>query len=343
MRIRTIHLGLALGMAAVGTAAAHHSQAAFNLDPSAVETISGTVTRFDFKNPHVYLYLETVDGSGGTAVWELEASSTPNLIRRGWSADSLAPGDILTIDIHPAKAAGQRLGRIDTIYLADGSTLSVRGEGVVAARNPSASAATLAGRWLGRYGLAQVGLDLDQWPLTEKGSAAQQSYDGSQNPQIDCVPVTAPTVMLYSNIYEITLAPERVRIWSEWMDVERIVYLDGRAHPQASEQSLQGHSVGRWDGDTLVIDTTNFAPHGAGNAFEVPSGARKHVSERLSLSADGKRIDYAFTLEDPEYLTAPIEGSGAWDYRPDLTPQPAECDPEVARRFLDRVRSSVER
>jgi hypothetical protein len=336
MRRLPVHASLIAALGATVTAHAHHSQAAFNLDPAAIEAISGTVTRFDFRNPHVYLYIERADTTGATAVWELEASSTPNLIRRGWSADSVRPGDVLTIDMHPAKAAEQRVGRIDTIHFADGRTLSVRGEGVVAPRDASLRATSLAGRWLGRYGLTQVGQDLDQWPLTAKGRAAQRSYDGSQNPQIDCIPVTAPTVMLYSNIYDVSIAPDRVSFLGEWMNVERTVYLDGRAHPPAGERSLQGHSIGRWQDGVLVVDTANFTAHGAGNAFEVPSGLDKHVVERFALSADGKRIDYTFTLEDPEYLTEAIEGAGSWDYRPDLTPQPATCDPEVARRFLER-------
>ena len=338
MNARAITIGLISAFAAAATAKAHHSQAQFNLDPAVVETISGTVTQFDFKNPHVYLYLLTRDSGGGTAIWELEASSTPNLIRRGWSRDSVRVGDELAIDIHPAKVAGQRIARINTIHFANGETLAVRGEdGVRPPADQSARSTSLAGRWLGRYGLSQVTLDLDQWPLTAKGHAAQQAYDGTQNPQIDCIPVASPSFMLYSNIFEVTRSSDRIVIDGEWLDVGRVIYLDGRAHPPAEERSLQGHSIGRWEGKTLVVDTANFSEHGAGNAFEVPSGLQKHLVERLTLSDDGKRVNYEFVLEDPEYLSRPVTGSGIWDYRPDLEPQRIECDPEVARRFLERM------
>lgn len=338
MNARTLTIGLSSALAAAATAQAHHSQAQFNLDPAVIETISGTVTQFDFKNPHVYLYLETSDSGGGTALWELEASSTPNLIRRGWSRDSVRVGDELTIDIHPAKAAGQRIARINTIHFANGETLAVRGEGgVQAPADESARSTSLAGRWLGRYGLGQVTLDLEQWPLTAKGHAAQQAYDGTQNPQIDCIPVASPSFMLYSNIFEVTLASDRIVIDGEWLDVGRVIYLDGRDHPPAEERSLQGHSIGRWEGETLVVETENFSAHGAGNAFEVPSGLQKRLVERLTLSDDGKRVDYEFALEDSEYLSQPVTGSGTWDYRPDLQPQRIECDTEVARRFLERM------
>ena len=118
------------------------------------------------------------------------------------------------------------------------------------------------------------------------------------------------------------------------MDVERLVYLDGRQHPNNGERTNQGHSTGHWEGETLVVDTRNFSNNGAGNAFEIPSGAQKHVVERFSLSADRKQIEYAFFLEDPEFLSEPVRGEGTWNYRPDLKALPNQCDPEIARRFL---------
>ena len=64
---------------------------------------------------------------------------------------------------------------------------------------------------------------------------------------------------------------------------------------------------------------------------------RKHLVERLTLSEDGKRIDYEFELEDPEYLTEAVTGTTAGYDWPDLEPHRIECDPENARRFLERM------
>jgi hypothetical protein len=182
--------------------------------------------------------------------------------------------------------------------------------------------------------LTQVGTNLASWPLTAKGRAAQASYDGTQNPHVDCLPVAAPLLMLYSNIYELSITPQLVTMEIEWMNVERVIHLDQQAHPDSGQRSNQGHSIGHWDGRTLVVDTRNFADNGAGNAFEIPSGAQKHLIERFSLGAEGRQIEYQFVLEDPEYLTEPIRGEGIWDYRPDLKALPNQCDPEIARRFL---------
>lgn len=337
MYARVSIVALVLGLSAAGIARAHHSQAQFNLDPDAIETIRGTVTEFDFRNPHVYLYVETVEADGSTALWELEATSTPNLIRRGWGRDTLTPGDRITVDIHPPKVPGQHIARVSAVHLPDGQSLSATSGGPAAP--PDLRATSLAGRWWGRGSVRQMQMDRVSvpWPLTAKAEAALAAYDGSQNPQSDCIPMTAPTIMLYTNIFDVTLTDERIDIDGEWLNAQRTIYLDGRAHPPANERFPQGHSVGHWDGATLVVDTTNYADHAAGNSYEIPSGAQKHTIEQLTISDDGTRMQYAFVLEDPEHMTTPIAGTGSWEYRPDLERQALECDPEVARRFMDRL------
>lgn len=335
MRAHAFAIGLALSLAAA-SASAHHSQAHFNLDPAAIETIQGTVTRFDFRNPHVYLYLETVEADGSTAVWELEATSTPNLIRRGWARDTLTPGERVTVDIHPAHDSTLHIGRVGSVHFPDGRSLSATSGGPPAPANLSTD--TLAGRWWGRGPISQTQLDRTtlKWELTAKGQAAVDVFDGSQNPQTRCIPMTAPTIMLYTSIFDVTLTDERMDISGEWLNMQRTIWLDGREHPPASERFQQGHSVGHWEGNTLVVDTTNYEEHAAGNSFEIPSGLQKHSIERLTLSEDGKRMDYSWTIEDPEYLAAPVTGGGAWAYRPDLERQEVPCDPEVAIRFMER-------
>jgi hypothetical protein len=335
MRLRCLNVGLLVTACAVGPAAAHHSNIQFDL--TRMITVEGTVTRYDFRNPHVYLYLETEEPDGSTAVWELEATSTPNMRRRGWTPATVAPGDHLSIDIYPPRREGDHIGRLGLLYFDDGSTISALSGG--AAAPATARATSLAGRWYGRSSLGQMQLDRVEvpWPLTAQGEAARIAYDGTQNPQVDCIPMTAPTIMLYTTVFDITLSDTRMDIAGEWLSFERTVWLDGRDHPPATERFSQGHSIGYWEGDTLVIDSRNFTDHAAGLSFEIPSGAGKHVVERLTLDDEGKNVHYAFTIEDPEYLTAPVSGEGRWEYRPDLQRQQIDCDREVARRFTERL------
>ena len=89
------------------------------------------------------------------------------------------------------------------------------------------------------------------------------------------------------------------------MEIDRIVYMDGRV-PPLGERRRQGHSVGRWEGDVLVVETTSFADDAWGTARGIPSGPRKRVVERYRLTDGGETLTVDFTLEDPEYLTEPF-------------------------------------
>ncbi len=101
----------------------------------------------------------------------------------------------------------------------------------------------------------------------------------------------------------------------------------------APRRACTGHSIGRWDGGTLVVDTARFTPHRLGNGAGLPSGAGKHLVERFALNAEGG-LTYSFELEDPEYLKERVTGTSQWLYRPDVEYVATPCDRDNARRFL---------
>lgn len=110
--------------------------------------------------------------------------------------------------------------------------------------------------------------------------------------------------------------------------------MDGRPHPDPDVRFATGHAIGRWDGDTLVIDTANFADHRSPYQIGVPSGGQKHVVERYRLSEDGTHIDVELTLDDPEYLSEPLVHSRQLIYSPHLEMLHGDCDEESTSRFL---------
>ena len=111
------------------------------------------------------------------------------------------------------------------------------------------------------------------------------------------------------------------------------------AHPANVQPTRHGHSIGRWDGETLVIDTIGYEPNESGLGGNVPSSPGKHTVERLTLTPDKTRLRYEVTVEDPVYLTGPASLTIQWDHRPDLefSQDTGACDPEVARRYKDHV------
>jgi hypothetical protein len=145
------------------------------------------------------------------------------------------------------------------------------------------------------------------------------------------VPFAPPVYMILPGFRSIEIRPDTVVIRGEDAAVERTVHL--RSTHDGAAPSVHGHSIGRWDGSTLVVDTIEFAPHRLGNGAGLPSGPRKHLVERFALNEQGG-LDYAFELEDPDYLRQPVTGTTQWLYRPDVEYVATPCDRENAKRFL---------
>ena len=106
----------------------------------------------------------------------------------------------------------------------------------------------------------------------------------------------------YNNNYQILQTPEYVAILSEMIHDARIIPLDGRSHVDKDIRQWTGDSRGRWEGNTLVVDTTNFTDL---NPF--PGAQNLHVIERITRT-DEETILYQFTVEDPGMWTKPWSG-----------------------------------
>lgn len=119
MRTRIL-LVAAVAAAATAPAVAHHSFAMF--DMTKTTAISGTVTEFRWTNPHAFLHLD-VPGAGGAADdWAVEMTSPNNLVKTGWRRSSLAPGDKVTVNIHPL-INGKKGGSLASVTLPNGTVL----------------------------------------------------------------------------------------------------------------------------------------------------------------------------------------------------------------------------
>jgi hypothetical protein len=116
----TVAVGLLL---TADPASAHHSTAEF--DMTAWTSIKGTVTQFEWSNPHAYIHIEAKDDKGNTVEWTAELASLGMLSRINWKRDTVKPGDEITIYGNPAKN-GKSLMRLDKITLANGQELSAR-------------------------------------------------------------------------------------------------------------------------------------------------------------------------------------------------------------------------
>jgi Family of unknown function (DUF6152) len=101
-------------------ALAHHGEAAY--ETTKILTLRGTMTKFEWANPHCQLRFDVRDGQGNVQHWSVLAISPLMLSRYGWTRHSLKPGDMVTIIFHPAKD-GEMIGILDKVVLANGREL----------------------------------------------------------------------------------------------------------------------------------------------------------------------------------------------------------------------------
>lgn len=114
--------------------AAHHSFAMF--DQTQRVTVSATVTRFDWLNPHTWLYISAATENGDEVAWALEGAGTGWMTSAGWNAETVKAGDKLLIDFHPMKD-GTNIGQLLTISFPDGKEMC-SGQGCREAGEPEA-------------------------------------------------------------------------------------------------------------------------------------------------------------------------------------------------------------
>ena len=317
---------------------AHHSDA--GMDMESVIAFEGTVREFVWRNPHVYAIVET-EQSGEPVDWELQLGPINVISRRGWSRDALSPGDEVTIRANPM-IDGRPYGILRSVEMDGGFSLGA----AVQAPEVTPPAESLAGKWLTDRSTVQSypggfdGFFHANLSLNEVGRAARDAYDplSRENPESTCVGRPTPAALVSTGLYlmEIDLSrqEEAIMFRSEWFDEERTIYMDGREHPDPVERFVTGHSIGWWEGDTLVVDTANFEDHRSPYQIGVPSGGQKHVVERFRLTETGSHIDLEFVLEDPEYLAEPMVHSRQLIHSPHLEMLHGDCDAENTSRWV---------
>ena len=335
----TVSAAGAFVLCVAGVADAHHSRALYDMTTEVV--FDGTVAKLEWRNPHISMTVETKDADGTPMLHEIEVMSVSEARALGLRRDAIAEGSHVVVRAHPGRSgpAARAVG-LD-VKASDGTLLPLNTDaGFEVAPSVTVEVQGLAGRWAPSVADFRTAFDAARnWPFTEAERARLATAFTEPNAVLGiCADYPPPVLSFFPDLREIEIGDSTVvlRFEAQGQNVARLVHLDQASHPADVAPSLMGHSIGRWEGQTLVIDTVAFEPHVVGVMIGVPSGPKKHLVEQFAVTDDRRHLRYDVTLEDPLGLTAPASLSVQWEYRPDLAPSGIACDPEAARRVLQR-------
>jgi hypothetical protein len=226
---------------------------------------------------------------------------------------------------------------------------------VDAADKPAKAAKAIAGFWMPKndrepYGQALIDklpkgthILIDTGPVpelpigdfgglkvTERARNEVRNFNPARqrSPAEACIPPSMTYVMQAPFPMEIHVASELIVIKQEYYDQVRIIFMDGRKHPAAdAPHSKTGHSIGHWEGEDLVVDTTHIASGTMlNNGFNHSEGI--HVVERFRVSPDGSTLWVTQLYEDPAVFEGRAARYIAFRRGPaDGYVYPFDCDP----------------
>jgi hypothetical protein len=324
-----------------------HGQLSFSAtyDDDRQLRLEGVVTHVDWVNPRAYLRLNVRDASGVLANWAVEIGNPLELERRGWTASTVRPGDVVVVSGNPAKGAVLRA-------FARAVTLKRTGARVFSTTTATAAAATggAVPRW--PNGQVRLGAPPGQkgyWSapsaraLVETSAAKVQVDDAglladlsdadrvapflpwakavymyrqrtllADDPIGRCLPPGGPRQFHSAVGFQFVEQPELGRILvllgggnRNW----RVIYTDGRPVGQPAEAvpSYYGYSVGRWEKDTLLVDSVGYNERFWMTNGGLPHTEALHLLERFTRTALST-LRYEVTIDDPRTYTRPWTG-----------------------------------
>jgi hypothetical protein len=311
---------------------AHHSHASLNKND--VRLYSGVVTRYSWTMPHVFLKIDAPDENGNVVQYTVELVHPPGMARRGWSKATFKPGDRITWEGPHDKDLDRHYTGLEWAETADGTRLGMDPNAIKSEVAPSTDFTGLWKRPEISDGFVPHYKPPKGWPMSERGQAMVDNFHESQNPMVTCGNPGPPKAMIVPYPMMLTRPDENtIVIERELMAEKRIVYLNGTGAP--AEPSKLGFSVGRFEGDELVIETTNFIADKWGTHTGIDSSEQKHLVERFRISEDGLHLYADITVTDPVYLAEPVTFEHEWYKLADREVIQAPCTMEAAQLYLE--------
>ena len=328
-------LAFALAGFAAPFASAHHSIGATFNTGETVE-IEGEVTRILWRNPHVRLNVRTVGEDGAAVDWWMEGGAVSRLARWGVEEGVVATGDSVRLAGYPSRRRANEMFGLN-LLLPDGREIMMDYRASPRWRDDAIGGERLsAGAASADLGLFRVwtsdgqayDIGTDDYPLTDSAHATIGAFNPVQdNPLYGCLPKGMPTIMQQPFPVEFVDNGDEIHLRIEEYDLLRVIHMDGG--PEPSElPTILGDSTGRWDGDTLVVTTTNIDwPYSFGQ-IGIPQSNAAELVERFTIVDDGARLRYEITSTDPATYTEPLTLTKHFVWVPGLEIRLYECTEE---------------
>jgi hypothetical protein len=148
--------------------------------------------------------------------------------------------------------------------------------------------------------------------LTEAGKRAAEGFDGSSadNPRLRCEPTNILFDWTFDTLVNrISQSDDAIQMQYGFMGLTRTIRLGAAEHPAALTPSVAGHSIGRWEGDVLVVDTVGFAPGVLSADGATMHSDQLHVVERFTLDSEAGALRRSYVAVDPQFFTGEYTGS----------------------------------
>ncbi len=330
MKIHLLRIVCLVGVLGATNAHAHHAAAAaFTTN---IIDVEGYVTEFSFTNPHVNFLFDVMDESGETTQWMAAGSAATSLRRQGWTSDTIEAGQYLRITGRETRDGSPVIWMSSIIELdpSDGSLVrNVQGESDYQEPVGTASLSlklndgrpNFTGAWTRGPGGGMGGGPPGQGnlpPFNEIGAAMQAEFDPISDPVVNCeLPGLARQAGFTPHPVRVIQNDDHVILEYEEYAGRRVIYLNGRG-PETGEHTKLGHSVAHYDGDTLVIETTQLL----GN-YTSPRGhplSDQTTTVEIYRRTDDPNVGPALAMDmvitDPGHLTAPWTASWQKYYTP---------------------------
>ncbi len=323
-------------------ATAHHSLLGYDQDE--LIEFEGEIVDIFWRNPHVRLSVRATDDSGAEQIWDIESSPVNQMERRGISADLFNIGDRVQFAGNPSTSIENNVRPV-LLTLESGQALVFQQEiaeefGLLAADAVASSRVPQAieGADSDAVGIFRVWTNRDRhwmrdvrswWarehPLTDSAQAKLDAWDEETDDLAkQCIPAGIPEAMLMPFPIEFIDQGDRLILNIEEWDNSRTIHLNAEHDPDAPPSHL-GYSVGRWEGNTLIVETKDV-DYAFFNDQGIPQSEELELVERFTISENDTKLDWTAVVTDPETFIEPIIlPEFHWDWIPGQELKPYNC------------------